>query len=84
MAFKRRFTSGGVDSFALVALSGTATFTGIPNGTYVDAITGASQTVGNGTLTATASGKGNLRIYVLNLPGNPAPGKIGTAGPYLK
>ncbi|MEU4218145.1 alpha-amylase family glycosyl hydrolase [Actinoplanes sp. NPDC026623] len=84
MAFKRRFTSGGVDSFALVALSGTATFTGVPNGTYVDAITGASQTVGNGTLTATASGKGNLRIYVLNLPGNPAPGKVGTAGPYLK
>jgi glycosidase len=84
MAFKRRFTEGGVDSFALVALSGTAAFTGIPNGTYVDAITGDTQTVGNGTLTATASGKGNLRIYVLNLPGNPAPGKIGTAGPYLK
>lgn len=84
MAFKRRFTSGGVDSFALVALSGTATFTGIPNGTYVDAITGDTQTVGNATLTAAASGKGNLRVYVLSLPGNPAPGKIGTAGPYLK
>ncbi|GID97078.1 alpha-amylase family glycosyl hydrolase [Amorphoplanes digitatis] len=84
MAFKRRFTAGGVDSFALVALSGTATFTGIPNGTYVDAVTGDTQTVGNGTLTAAASGKGNLRVYVLSQPGNPAPGKIGTAGPYLK
>ncbi|MEU7906872.1 alpha-amylase family glycosyl hydrolase [Actinoplanes sp. NPDC049118] len=84
MAFKRRFTAGGVDSFALVALSGTATFTGIPNGTYVDAVTGDTRTVGDGTLTAAASGKGNLRVYVLSLPGNPAPGRIGTAGPYLR
>ncbi|MGC3996819.1 MAG: hypothetical protein QM767_04515 [Anaeromyxobacter sp.] len=37
-----------------------------------------------GTLTASASGKANMRIYVLDLPGNPAPGKIGSDGPYLR
>ncbi|MBO4208974.1 alpha-amylase family glycosyl hydrolase, partial [Micromonospora echinofusca] len=84
MAFKRRYTAGAVDSFALVTISGGATFTGIPDGTYVDAVTGDTKTVTNGTLTATVSGQGNLRVYVLSLPGNPAPGRIGTAGPYLK
>jgi len=84
MAFKRRYTVGGVDSFVLVAAGGPATFTGIPNGTYVDAVTGDRRTVGNGTLVASVSGKGNLRAYVLDLPGNPAPGRIGTDGPYLR
>ncbi|MDY7232785.1 carbohydrate binding domain-containing protein [Hyalangium rubrum] len=86
MAFKRRFTDSarGVDSFVLVTVSGGATFTGIPNGTYKDAITGDVKTVAGGTLTASATGKGNLRVYVLDLPGNPAPGKIGSDGPFLK
>ncbi|MGC3999502.1 MAG: Ig-like domain-containing protein [Anaeromyxobacter sp.] len=84
MAFKRRYTSGSVDSFALVTVSGDATFTGIPNGTYVDAITGASATVTGGSLTITCSGKGNARVYVLSQSGNPAPGKIGVDGTYLK
>jgi glycosidase len=84
LAFKRRYTAGGVDSFALVTVSSGATFTGIPNGTYTDVVTGDVQTVGNGTLTATVSGTGNLRVYVLALPGNPAPGKIGATGPYLR
>ncbi|SBT45215.1 carbohydrate binding domain-containing protein [Micromonospora auratinigra] len=84
LAYKRRYTAGTVDSFALVTVSGGATFTGIPNGRYVDVVTGTVQTVGNGTLTAPVSGKGNLRVYVLDLPGNPAPGKIGTDGPYLR
>ncbi|MFD8643509.1 carbohydrate binding domain-containing protein [Streptomyces zaomyceticus] len=79
MAFKRRYTSGGTDSFALVTISGGATYTGIPNGTYTDAVTGDVRTVANGTLTVGAPGKGNLRVYVLN-----GPGRIGTAGPYLK
>ncbi len=85
MAFKRRYTdaASGVDSFALVTVSGSATFTGIPNGTYVDAVTGDVQTVTSGTLTAALSGRGNARVYVLSLPGNPAPGKIGVTGPYL-
>ena len=68
----------------LVTVSGTATFTGVPNGTYVDAVTGDVQTVTGGTLTAGVTGRGNLRVYVLSLPGNPAPGKVGVAGPYLK
>ncbi|MCY1140865.1 alpha-amylase family glycosyl hydrolase [Actinoplanes sp. Pm04-4] len=84
MAFKRRYTNGGTDSFVLVTISGSATFTGIPNGAYTDAVTGDVKTVTNGTLAASAGGKGNLRAYVLTLPGNPAPGQVGPAGPYLK
>ncbi|GAB3826260.1 carbohydrate binding domain-containing protein [Dactylosporangium cerinum] len=84
IAYKRRYTAGSVDSFVLVAVSSTATFTGIPNGTYTDAVTGDVQTVANGTLTATVTAKGAMRVYVLSLPGNPAPGKVGTAGPYLR
>ncbi|CAL9650126.1 hypothetical protein SUDANB176_06597 [Streptomyces sp. enrichment culture] len=79
MAFKRRYTAGGTDSFALVTVSGGATYTGIPDGTYTDAVTGDTRTVTDGRLTVPAPGKGNLRVYVLN-----GPGKIGTAGPYLK
>ncbi|MFD3924929.1 carbohydrate binding domain-containing protein [Streptomyces sp. NPDC058614] len=79
MAFKRRYTSGSTDSFALVTVTGAATYTGIPNGTYTDAVTGDVKTVSNGTLSVTAPGKGNLRVYVLN-----GPGKIGSDGPYLK
>src|SRR6218665_2060842 len=86
MAFKRRFTdaASGVDSFVLVTISGGAPFNGIPNGTYRDAVTGDVKPVTSGTLTASVSGKGNLRAYVLDLPGNPAPGKVGVDGPYLK
>ncbi len=87
MAYKRRYTDAatGTDSFALVTVSGGATYTGIPNGTYTDAVTGDTKVVSGGTLTVPAPGKGNLRVYVLDLGGkNAAPGKIGTAGPYLK
>ncbi|MER5200136.1 carbohydrate binding domain-containing protein [Streptomyces sp. NPDC002755] len=79
MAFKRRYTGGGTDSFALVTVTGGATFTGIPNGTYTDAVTGDVKSVSNGTLSVAAPGQGNLRVYVLN-----GPGKIGADGPYLK
>ncbi|WP_326674032.1 carbohydrate binding domain-containing protein [Streptomyces sp. NBC_01257] len=79
MAYKRRYTSGTTDSFALVTVTGGASYTGIPNGTYKDAVTGDTQVVTDGKLTAAAPGKGNMRVYVLN-----GPGKIGTAGPYLK
>jgi len=85
MAYKRRYTNRaeGIDSFALVTVSNTATFNNIPNGTYVDAITGDTQTVTNGSLTATVSNKGNLRVYVLNTDLTPAPGKVGKDGKYL-
>ncbi|WDZ55878.1 alpha-amylase family glycosyl hydrolase [Paenibacillus polymyxa] len=81
LAFKRRYTDSakGIDSFALVTISGNATFTGIPNGTYVDAVTGDSKTVTDGKLTLTCSGKGNARVYVLN-----GRGGIGETGTYLK
>jgi glycosidase len=80
MAFKRRFTEGGVDSFALVTVSGGATFSNLPGGTYVDVITGHTVTVpAGGSLTANVSGKGNMRVYVLN-----GPGKIGVDGLYLR
>ncbi|WP_340558898.1 carbohydrate binding domain-containing protein [Streptomyces sp. GSL17-111] len=79
MAFKRRYTEGATDSFALVTVSGGASYTGIPNGTYRDAVTGDARTVTDGNLTVSAPGKGNLRVYVLD-----GPGRIGTAGPYLK
>lgn len=87
MAYKRRYTdaASGTDSFALVTVSGSATFTGVPNGTYKDAVTGDTKVVSGGSLTVPAPGKGNLRVYVLDLGGkNAAPGKIGAAGPYLK
>lgn len=84
IAFKRRYTAGAVDSFALVTISGGATFSGIPNGTYTDAVTGDVRTVTTGSLTATATGKGNLRVYVLSTAATPAPGKIGVDGPCLR
>ena len=86
LAYKRRYTNAAknIDSFALIAVSGGATFNNIPNGTYTDAVTGDVKTVSNGTLSMSFSGKGNMRVYVLSLPNNPAPGKIGEAGPYLK
>lgn len=86
MAFKRRYTNEaeGVDSFVLVSITNGATFNGIPNGTYKDAITGDVKVVTNQTLNIPSTGKGNMRIYVLDLSGNPAPGKIGTDGKYLK
>ncbi|MDO4419069.1 MAG: alpha-amylase family glycosyl hydrolase [Ruminococcus sp.] len=66
MAYIRRYTNAaeGVDSLALVTVSGGATFKNIPNGKYVDAVTGDVQNVTNGTLTANCSGQGNLRVYV--------------------
>ena len=83
LAFKRRYTDSNTDSYALVTISGSATFTGVENGTYTDVVTGDVRTVSNGTLTASCSGKGNMRVYVLSTAKTPAPGKIGTDGKYL-
>ena len=83
-AFKRRYTDGNTDSYALVTINGPATFTGVLNGTYTDCVTGDVKTVTNGTLTTTScSGKGNMRVYVLSTSLTPAPGKIGNDGPFL-
>ena len=82
-AFKRRYTDATTDSYALVCISGGATFFGIENGTYVDCVTGDTKTVTNGTLSVSCSGKGNMRVYVLNTTKTPAPGKVGVDGKYL-
>lgn len=83
-AFKRRYTDSNTDSYVLVTINGPATFTNVLNGTYTDCVTGDVKTVTNGTLTTTScSGKGNMRVYVLSTSLTPAPGKIGTDGPYL-
>ncbi len=82
-AFKRRYTDATTDSYALICISGNATFSGIPNGTYTDCVTGDVKTVTNGKLSATCSGKGNLRVYVLSTTLTPAPGKIGEDGKYI-
>lgn len=85
MAFTRRYTANGVDSLACVAISGGATFTGLPNGTYIDAVTGDRQTVSGGTLTVPSIGTGNMRVYVCCASGfKGINGKIGTNGTYLK
>ena len=87
MAYIRRYTnsSEGVDSLALCTVSGSATFKNIPNGTYIDAVTGDTKTVTNGTLTTPSIGKGNARIYVACGNGfTGISGQIGENGTFLK
>lgn len=83
MAFKRRYTDANTDSYALVTISGPATFTDIENGTYTEVVTGQTVSVTNGTLSASCSGKGNLRVYVLDTDKTPAPTNIVTDGMYI-
>ena len=82
-SFKRRYTDDVTDSYVLVTISGNSTFTGVLNGTYVDAITGDVKQVTDGTLTATCSGRGNMRVYVLTTEKNSIAGKIGEDGRWL-
>lgn len=84
IAYKRRYTDDDVDSFVLVSISGKATFSGIPNGTYTDVVTGKSINVTNGTLTTDEISKPNMRVYVLNTNKTKAPGKLSGDSPYLK
>ena len=65
--------------------SGGATFSGLPNGKYVDAVTGDVQNVSGGTLSVGSLGKGNMRVYVCCAGGfKGISGKIGQTGTYLK
>ena len=85
MAFVRRYTANGTDSLACVAISGGATFKNLPNGKYIDAVTGDVKNVTNGTLTVPSMGTANMRVYVCCAPGfTGINGKIGTNGTYLK
>src|SRR5574344_714953 len=79
-AYKRRYANGTTDSYALVALNGGSySFTNIVGGTYTECITGETKTVSEGgSISGSFSGKGNMRIWVLN-----GTGKIGKDGPYL-
>ena len=84
LAYKRRYTKGETDSFVCVSVSYEAEFEGIPNGTYTDAISGDVVKVTDGKLSIPETGKGNLRVYVLDLGGeNKIDGKIGEDGDYL-
>ena len=83
-AFKRRYTDATTDSFAVVALTSDASFTGIPNGTYTDAITGDVKNVTNGSLsTSGIKGQGDLRVYVLDTALTKAPGMIEGFSAYM-
>ncbi|MBQ6152246.1 MAG: starch-binding protein [Ruminococcus sp.] len=86
MAFIRRYTANGVDSLACVAISGGATFRGLPDGKYIDAVTGDVKQVSGGTLTTGSIGQGNMRIYVCCASGfKGISGAIGPSGQaYLK
>ena len=84
MAYIRRYTADGEDSLACVSVSGGATFKNIPNGKYIDAVTGDVKNVTNGTLTVSSVGKGNMRVYVCCADGFAGiDGQIGGTGKYL-
>ncbi len=89
MAYKRRYTNteAGIDSFVCVTVTDGATFTGLPGGTYTDAVTGDVQTVSEGgSLSISAPGQGNMRVYVLDTGLSSIDGPIGVevGGTYLK
>ena len=86
MAYIRRYTGDGVDSLACVTVTDGATFRGLPNGKYIDAVTGDVKYVEGGTLSVGSVGKGNMRVYVCCASGfTGISGKIGPDGQtYLK
>ena len=89
MSFIRRYTGNyngkNVDSLACVSVTDGATFKNIPNGTYVDAVSGDKKTVTNGTLSVASTGKGNMRVYVLQNSSSTVTGAVGPSGQtYLK
>lgn len=96
MAYIRRYTgsytdavtgkTSNVDSLACVAVTDGATFKGIPNGKYIDAVSGDVQNVSNGTLSVKSTGKGNMRVYVCCASGfTGISGPVGPTGQtYLK
>ena len=84
MAFIRRYTDSSIDSLALVSISNSATFSNIPNGKYVDVVTGDIKNVSNGTLSVSSIGQGNLRVYVLQNTTTGTLSRIGGSTAYLK
>ena len=85
MAYIRRYTDDTTDSLACVSVSGDATFKNIPNGKYVDAVTGDVKNVTNGTLAVPSMGTANMRVYVCCASGfTGIDGQIGNSTYYLK
>lgn len=74
-AFKRAYK----DSYALIAVNGGATFTGVPAGTYTDIVTGQTYS-GGGSITVNAPAtQGQLRVLVKDWTG----GKVVTDGKFI-
>ena len=85
MSYVRRYTDDNTDSLALVSISSGATFKNIPNGKYVDAVTGDVKYVTDGTLTVTELAKANMRVYVCCASGfTGIDGQIGGDSAYAK
>ena len=83
MAFIRRYTQGATDSLACVTISDGATFKNLPNGKYIDAVTGDVKYVTDGTLTVSSVGKANMRVYVCCADGfTGIDGQIGANGTF--
>lgn len=85
MSYVRRYTDDNTDSLALVSISSGATFKNIPNGKYVDAVTGDVKYVTDGTLTVPELAKANMRVYVCCASGfTGIDGQIGGDSTYAK
>ena len=68
-----------------VSISGSATFTGLPAGKYIDVVSGDVQTIGEGgTIKSKNSGQGSMAVYVNATLDPSITGAIGEAGTYLK
>lgn len=85
MSYVRCYTDDNTDSLALVSISSGATFKNIPNGKYVDAVTGDVKYVTDGTLTVPELAKANMRVYVCCASGfTGIDGQIGGDSAYAK
>lgn len=85
MSYVRRYTDDNTDSLALISISSGATFKNIPNGKYVDAVTGDVKYVTDGTLTVPELAKANMRVYVCCASGfTGIDGQIGGDSAYAK
>lgn len=78
IAFKR----ATADSYALVCINGGATFTGCPDGTYTDLVTG--QTYSGSTITVSApNNQGQVRVLVRNYSGKSGAALLGGDGKFI-
>jgi hypothetical protein len=66
-----------------VAISSASTFSALPNGTYVDLVSGKSQVVSNGTLSVTGLSQAQMAVYVLQNASSGTLAKIGGSTTYL-